>query len=1247
VEKSIVNPSVVSRAAIAAACALLAFTASSASAQTLRTWNVTSGTWGTTTSWDGGVAANSTSIAYFSGAGVGASNATVILGTGTSVLGMSFNNSGTTQISGGGTQVFALGTNGITMAVGAGPVAIGGVTGSAVTMNLSGTQTWTNNSTSLLSTGNSVTTASLANGGTDTLLTIAGSGSTTLSTLSGGAAGSGRVISIRKEGAGLLRLSGNNTHAGGITLAGGTLMLANNGNLGTGTFTIATNGVAIDVSAARTTTNNNPQAWNGDFTFLGTSTLDLGTGTVALGGNRTVTVNASTLTVGGGIVDGGSGYTLTKAGAGALTLTASNSYGGKTTLSAGTLNANQDFALGSGTAGLDVNGGTLNIASGVNVVRTGVITIAGGTVTSGTLTNNGVSLVAQSGSMSSVLAGSAGVDKSTTGQFVLAGANTYAGATTVSSGTLTAANALALGSDSAALTVNTGGVLSILSGVNVVRTGAVTLAGGTLTTGTLTLNGPNLDAQSSGATTTVIAGSAGITKTVASGTAILNAVNTYSGTTFVNAGRLAIQNGSALGSTAAGTVVTAGGQLASSANNLTLPENLTLTGTGFGSPGGNYGALTINNNSGQLTLSGTVTVDGNAIIATFLAGQGVMTINNGIEGTGNVTLHAGAANNGRSTFKLLGQSTYTGSTTFTSNNTYTIAGASNVWENGINNALPTSTILTMTVLGGGTAAFNNYRLAGFNQTLAGLSGGATGGTGNVVTQMITGGSSTLSTLTVNNVANHTFAGTVGGTTTVDDNNLKFVKLGTGTLTLTASNSFTGGTDLNGGVLAVGNNSALGDGTVTFAGGGLSSSSATARTIANPVSFTGDGTVGDSTNSGILTLTGPVDLGGAARTLTVLSTATISGVISNGSFTKSGGAFLFLGGQNTYAGDTTILDSRILSGTANALPTTTVLRFGPTSNSRRLELEGFNQTLAGVDSTAATGGTLILQAAQAGTSNKPATLALNVASGTSFTFSGYVRDAQTATNSALTIVKDGSGTQVFSGDSGLVNYTGATTINAGVLEFSGSNSVANPSAITLGGGTVRFSGGGTRSNTIVGTGGVEKTGANLLTLSGNNTYSGPTAVDVGGLLVDGVHGGAGLVTVANAARFGGDGSLGGGLTLLSGARFIFNPLTTLDVTGAVTLDNSFSVTSLVNSDGSAIDWGAVADGTYTLVNTTSTFNNIANFGSGNAANIGGGRTAYFQNGSLQLVIVPEPSALLLLGLGAGGAALLRRRARSRA
>lgn len=90
---------------------------------------------------------------------------------------------------------------------------------------------------------------------------------------------------------------------------------------------------------------------------------------------------------------------------------------------------------------------------------------------------------------------------------------------------------------------------------------------------------------------------------------------------------------------------------------------------------------------------------------------------------------------------------------------------------------------------------------------------------------------------------------------------------------------------------------------------------------------------------------------------------------------------------------------------------------------------------------------------------------------------------------------------------------------------------------------------------------------------------------------------------------------------------------LDVAGTVTLDNSFSIASLVGgSRGEPIPWDTVPNGTYTLIGTTaSTFSNITNFGPGNAAPVGTGtQQAYFQNGGgtsgggLQLVVTAGAS-----------------------
>ncbi len=132
--------------------------------------------------------------------------------------------------------------------------------------------------------------------------------------------------------------------------------------IGSGTLTILAGTIDNTSGAAITLSNNNPLAWNGNFTFAGTNNLNLGTGAVTLGGSKLATITAGTLTIGGAIGDGGSGYAVTKAGAGTLTLTGANTFSGGTTLSAGQLNINSATALGSGT--FTINGGTIDNTSG-------------------------------------------------------------------------------------------------------------------------------------------------------------------------------------------------------------------------------------------------------------------------------------------------------------------------------------------------------------------------------------------------------------------------------------------------------------------------------------------------------------------------------------------------------------------------------------------------------------------------------------------------------------------------------------------------------------------------------------------------------------------------------------------------------------------------------------------------------------------------------------------------------------------
>ncbi|MGA2867567.1 MAG: autotransporter-associated beta strand repeat-containing protein, partial [Verrucomicrobiota bacterium] len=101
-------------------------------------------------------------------------------------------------------------------------------------------------------------------------------------TLGGVISGSG--FGISKTGANTLILSGANTYGGTTTLFAGGLDINNPSALGTGALIIG-GSTTIDNTSGGSISNsqNNAQNWNGNFTFAGTTNLNLGTGAVTLG----------------------------------------------------------------------------------------------------------------------------------------------------------------------------------------------------------------------------------------------------------------------------------------------------------------------------------------------------------------------------------------------------------------------------------------------------------------------------------------------------------------------------------------------------------------------------------------------------------------------------------------------------------------------------------------------------------------------------------------------------------------------------------------------------------------------------------------------------------------------------------------------------------------------------------------------------------------------------------------------------
>jgi fibronectin-binding autotransporter adhesin len=172
---------------------------------------------------------------------------------------------------------------------------------------------------------------------------------------------------------------------------------------------------------------------------------------------------------------------LTKSGAGTLVLSAANTYTGTTSLSAGTLEFDNDSALNNTV--LAIAGGTIQAGGGTrtlsdNITTTGDFTIGGSTA----LTLNG-SLNLGGGAPRTITVTNTAVTtingsitepwyssfvKAGTGQLVLAGNNTFSGLASVTAGTLTLANSNALGA-----TGNWGNVVA--SGATLELQGGITI----------------------------------------------------------------------------------------------------------------------------------------------------------------------------------------------------------------------------------------------------------------------------------------------------------------------------------------------------------------------------------------------------------------------------------------------------------------------------------------------------------------------------------------------------------------------------------------------------------------------------------------------------------------------------------------------------------------------------------------------------------------------------------------------------
>ena len=832
------------------------------------------------------------------------------------------------------------------------------------------------------------------------------------------------------------------------------------------------------------------------------------------------TVNSTTFN--GVLIDGsmGSGGALNYVGTGTLTLSGVNTYTGATLINAGgTLSAGISSAFSSGSAFTVL--GQLSLNNFANTIQS--LSGSGSVVTGGA---SGILTISNGGTFSGGITGLGGINlRGGTLQLTTAtGANTYSGPTTVSNdailqagavGALSAASALTL-NDSANLnlltfsntipslsgvtnttvSLGTGAVLTVAGGGifagQIQGTGALTASGGTLTltnqntfTGGTTINNGAtlvLDAGLLATTGAVVVsgtfdvqqatGAVTIGNLSGAGSGVINlgskqlivnisAPSTYAGTIGGTGGSLTKQGASTLilsgsGSYTGPTTIATGTLQAGAINALSRNSDFTVAGTlslnnfsntinslsGSGSVTTGTGTLSITNGG---TYSGTIVDNGSVIL-----NGGSLAVSGAISGTGSVVTNAG-------TLTLSVANSYSGGTTIN-------AGTVALTGSGSLNAA-------------GSVAVNGFfNISGIfpatSTQIGNLSGNGVVSLGNH--QLILG-----------TAASTTFSGVIIDGSMGSSGSLDYV--GTGTLTLSGVNTYTGATLINaGGTLRAGISGAF--------------SSASAFTVLGQLNLNNFANTVQS-----LSGSGSVVTGGASGILTISSGGVFSGGITGlGGINLLGGTLQLTTatGANTYSGPTTVSNDAILqAGAVNALSAASALTLNDSAN---LNILTFSNTIASLS-----GGTTSTVSLGAGA-------VLTVSGGGIFGGQIQGAGALTASGGTLTLTNQNTftgGTTISNGatlalNAGLLATTGSVVVNGtfDIQQATGSVTIGNLSgaatgAITLGSKQliVNISAPSTYAGTIGGTGGsLTKQGASTLTLSGSGSYTGLTTIAAGTL-----------------------------------------------------------------------------------------------------------------------------------------------------
>ncbi|EAS5692791.1 TPA: autotransporter-associated beta strand repeat-containing protein [Salmonella enterica subsp. enterica serovar Tennessee] len=1012
--------------------------------------------------------------------------------------------------------------------------------------------------------------------------------------------GSGQVV---KSGDETLTLSGANSYTGGTTISGGTLVASNVEALGTGDITdnavleLNTGGDfdnAISGSGQVVKSGDETLTLSGANSYTGGTTISGGTlvaSNVEALGSGDVTDNATLELNTGGDFDNNIGGTgsVVKSGDKTLTLSGANSYTGGTTISGGTLVATNVEALGSGDV---TDNATLELNTG--------------------------------GDFDNAISGSGQVVKSGDKTLTLSGANSYSGATTISGGTLIATHVNALGTGAidnrASLLLDASGQFTVTdltteSGGNTEIGAGSTLQATTLTqksdsTLTINLNSNTTAPVIHAASQVSLAGTLDITgvgDVLDSDPASTDDLDTF---TLIASDKTIAGDFEKL--TVAGMdadladFITVDGRIDDTGKQYELTTALTWYADRDDAVTDAHGTFNLTNADGSFAVNTVLeNVDATLDPASATGWDGTSLIK---QGAGTLILNAENTYTGGTTISggtlvatnvdALGTGDVTDDATLELNTGGTfdnaISGSGQVVKSGDETLTlsGTNTYSGGTLISGGTLVASNVEALGTGDV-----------TNDAVLELNTSGD---------------FDNALSGSGQVE-------KSGDGTLTLSGSNTYTGGTLISGGTLVASNVEALGTGDVTNdavlelnTGGtfdnAISGSGQVVKSGDDALTLSGSNTYTGGTiiSGGTLVATNVDALGSGDvtdnATLELNTGGTFDNAISgSGQVVKSGDDVLTLSGANSYSGGTLISDGTLVASNVEALGT------GDVTDNATLELNTggtFDNAISGSGQVEKSGdGTLTLSGSNTYTGGTLISGGTLVASNVEALGSGDVtNDAVLELNTGGDFTNNisGSGQVVKSGDetltlSGANSYTGGTLISSGTLVANDVNALGTGDVTDDA--TLELNTGGDFDNAISGSGQVVKSGDDVLTLSGANSYSGGTLISDGTLVASNVEAlGTGDVTDNATLELNTGGTFD---NAISGSGQVEK-----SGDGALTLSgaNSYSGGTLI-SDGTLIAGrvdvlgsGDVTDNATLELNTGGTFDNAIS-GSGQVVKSG--------------------------------------------